>query len=224
RSICTSDFRRISIMLNAGPSLLKSLLTTVAALALATLAIPAFAQSAPSIRVGGVEITGVPDDWTHHHVVFANPGTEQDAIQNGHYAQWQKIVNEPRYVVQQLKKNLPVQGPAAVDVEYRARWISEATGSHGPFETSEIPTPAFGFGPHKGRPIPPFRKPIDPPSQIQRDWSMTSGGTGGLLPGHYPAKYGFLPTTGSKTQESCSDFVVFPTGILGSATQATLIA
>lgn len=76
---------------------------------------PMQAQEAPAVRVGNTQITGLPDDWTHHHVVFANPGTEQDAIQSGHYVQWQKIVNEPRYVIQQLKKSLPVQGPAAID-------------------------------------------------------------------------------------------------------------
>jgi hypothetical protein len=180
-------------------------------------------QKPPSVRVGGVEITGVPDDWSHRHVIFANPGTEQDAIQGGHYAKWQETVNNPRYVIQQLKKNLPVQGPAAVDAEYRARWISEATGARTPLEPSKTPAPRFGFGPHSGRPTSPFKTPVDPPG-IQRDWSMTSGGTGGLLPDQYPAKYGFLPTTGSKGVESCSDFVVFPTGVLGSATQATLIA
>jgi len=184
---------------------------------------PMRGQSAPSVHVGGVEITGVPDDWTHRHVVFANPGTEQDAIQSGHYAQWQKIVNDPRYVIQQIKRNLPVQGPAAVDADYRARWISEATGAHSPSEPSEIPAPGFGFGPHNGRPVTPFKRPIGWPG-IQRDWSMTSGGAGGLLPSHFPAKYGFLPTAGSKTQESCSDFIVFPTGITGGATQATLVA
>jgi hypothetical protein len=183
-----------------------------------------YAQAPPEVRVGSARITGIPDDWTHHHVIFANPGTEQEAIESGHYAQWQKIVNEPRYVIQQLKKNLPVQGPAAVDAEYRAQWISEATGANHALETPEIPVAGFGFGPRSPRPIGPFRRPIDPPSEVKRDWSMTSGGTGGLLPTHYPAKYGFLATTASKTQESCSDFVVFPTGILGSSTQATLIA
>jgi hypothetical protein len=26
---------------------------------------------------------GVPEDWSHHHLIFSNPGTEEDAIANG---------------------------------------------------------------------------------------------------------------------------------------------
>ncbi len=80
-------------------------------------------QTGPSVTVGNLQLRGVPDDWSHHHVMFSNPGTEQDAIQSGHYAEWQKSVKEPRYVLQQMKRNLPVQGPSAVDAEYRSQWI-----------------------------------------------------------------------------------------------------
>jgi hypothetical protein len=38
-------------------------------------------------------------------VTFPNPGSEQDAIRSGHHAEWQKIVNDPRYVMQQLKRS-----------------------------------------------------------------------------------------------------------------------
>jgi hypothetical protein len=192
------------MMSNANFHRSKWSMISLTLVALGASAIPADAQYAPAVHVGGAEISGLPDDWTHHHVFFANPGTEQEAIQSGHYAQWQKIVNEPRYVIQQLKKNLPVQGPAAVDAEYRARWISEAPG------------------PYDGGPMPHRRGPINPQSSIQRDWSMTSGGTGGLAAGHYPAKYQF--NAASTSTESCTDYVVFPTGITGRATQATLIA
>jgi hypothetical protein len=47
--------------------------------------------------------------------------------------------------------------------------------------------------------------------------SMGSGATGGA--GNYPAKYSAHITTAS-----CSDFVVFNTGLQGSATQATIVA
>lgn len=178
--------------------------------ALGAFAVTTDGQYGPSVFVGGVQINGVPDDWTHHHVIFSDPGTEQEAIQSGHYEKWQKVVNEPRYVIQQLKKHLPVQGPAALDAAYRERWASEGAGVPAPHNLE----PEFGFG------IPSMRKPIHPPTGIQRDWSMTSGGTGGLAAGHYPAKYQFASTTA----ESCADYVLFPTGITGSTTQATLIA
>lgn len=183
--------------------------------ALGAFAIATDGQYTPSVFVGGVQINGVPDDWTHHHVIFSDPGTEQEAIQSGHYEKWQKVVNEPRYVIQQLKKHLPVQGPAAADAAYRERWISEGAGD----PAAQNLERGFGFGPHDGWLIPHIGKPINR-SPIQKDWSMTSGGTGGLAAGHYPAKYQFASTSA----ESCADYVVFPTGITGTVTQATLIA
>ena len=183
-------------------------LVSVTFVALTAFNAPAFGQGAPSVRVGGVEVTGVPDDWTHHHVVFSNPGTEQEAIQSGHYAQWQKVVNDPRYVIQQLKKNLPVQGPAAVDAEYRSRWASEAAG---------IRTPP-GFGPRSPRPFAPFRKPINQQSDLKKDWSQPLGGPG-LAANQFPAKYSISTTTAS-----CSDYIVYPTGAVGGSGQATIMA
>ena len=73
-------------------------------------------QAPKAIAVGGVLITGVPDDWTHHHLVFSNPGTEEEAIRNGTHDQWLKTVNDPRYIIQQLKQRVPVQGPRAAEV------------------------------------------------------------------------------------------------------------
>jgi len=46
------------------------------------------------------------DDWTHHHLVFSNPGTFADALKNGTLARWYKITNDPRYQIQQLKHSL----------------------------------------------------------------------------------------------------------------------
>jgi hypothetical protein len=47
---------------------------------------------------------GFPDDWTHHHVIFSNPDTFQDAIKNGSVDRWIRIVNDPRYRIQQMKR------------------------------------------------------------------------------------------------------------------------
>ena len=58
---------------------------------------------------------GVPEDWSHHHLVFSNPGTEEDAIANGTHDRWLSIVNDPRYIIQQLKRRA-AQGPAATDI------------------------------------------------------------------------------------------------------------
>lgn len=161
---------------------------------------PVHGQSAPSVRVNGVYVTGIPEDWSHHYAVFSDPGTEQDALRSGRYTQWQNIVNNPRYVIQQLKSNARVQGPASMDADYRYRWILEEAGDRDPF-----------------RPI-QERQRTWLSSEITKDWSQSLGGTG-LADGHYPAKYPFVTTTAS-----CSDYVVYPTGAAGSGTQATIMA
>ncbi len=74
-------------MFIAKSSWFRSSLTTVIFLLLACFTMPAIAQEAPPVRVGPVQITGMPDDWTHHHLVFANPGTEQEAIRAGRHEQ-----------------------------------------------------------------------------------------------------------------------------------------
>jgi hypothetical protein len=48
---------------------------------------------------------GLPDDWTHHYLVFSNPGTEQQAIESGNFEQWLKVVNDPRFTLQQIKRS-----------------------------------------------------------------------------------------------------------------------
>ena len=89
----------------------------VAAFLAVWLITPAVAQQDPqSIEVGGVRITGLPDDWSHHHLIFSNPGTEQEALAKGTYERWLSVVNDPRYVIQQLKRRAPAQGPSAEDL------------------------------------------------------------------------------------------------------------
>ena len=36
------------------------------------------------------------DDWTHHRLVFSNPGTQQDAARQGKLQQWQQTTSDPR--------------------------------------------------------------------------------------------------------------------------------
>ena len=118
------------------------------------------AQEPAAVNVGNTKITGLPTDWSHRHVIYGNPGTEQDAIRNGTHEQWLRIVNDPRYVVQNLKKGLPVQGPAHQDVEMRQRIAAQ-------FRTR---------GPRDGR---DFRRQKPDPASVMmhRDWSMNTGGT-----------------------------------------------
>jgi hypothetical protein len=70
----------------------------VAALLAVGLMIPAMAQQSPS------QPKGIPYDWSHHHMVFSNPGTFQDAMKNGTYDQWVRIVSDPRFQQQQMRR------------------------------------------------------------------------------------------------------------------------
>lgn len=86
-------------MQTAKSSYLKMSTVALMLAMLAGFGIPMQGQNAPGVNVGGVRITGVPEDWSHHHAVFADPGTADQAIKNGTYDRWTKIVNEPRYVL-----------------------------------------------------------------------------------------------------------------------------
>src|ERR1017187_5329223 len=45
------------------------------------------------------------DDWTHHRLVFSNPGTASEALAQGRLEEWSRAVNNPRYRLQQLKRS-----------------------------------------------------------------------------------------------------------------------
>jgi hypothetical protein len=187
----------------------------VALFATAVFARPMYSQSAPPpIHVGGVELTGIPEDWSSHYVVFSNPGTEQEAIQSGRHEQWLRTVNDPRYVMQQLRRHLPVQGPAAADVANRLRWDAEAARSGDAAAAEDFSADPFSPIRIRRRLIPERM----PQPELKRDWNMPLGGPG-LAAGHFPAKYGFFPTSAS-----CTDYAVFPTGAAGSTTQPTIVA
>jgi hypothetical protein len=55
---------------------------------------------------------GFPEDWSHHHLVFSNPGSYQDAVRNGKADRWQTIVNDPRYQHQLAKRGPQGNGSA----------------------------------------------------------------------------------------------------------------
>ena len=48
---------------------------------------------------------GVPEDWSHQHLIFSNPGTIVDALKNGKLNEWNAIQKDPRFILQQTKRN-----------------------------------------------------------------------------------------------------------------------
>lgn len=74
---------------------------------------------------------GVPNDWSNHHLVFSNPGTEEDAIANGTHDHWLNIVNDPRYILQQMKRSSGVKtlaDPEIASLEPAAKTESTKKG------------------------------------------------------------------------------------------------
>jgi hypothetical protein len=158
-------------------------------------------QEAPAIDLGNVRITGTPEDWTHHRLVFSNPGTEEDAIRKGTHERWLNLVHDPRYVLQQLRRGLRAQGPAADLVGVRINQAADETTRPFPIR-------------------PPVRRPVLEKPAINKDWNEVLGTTGTPGYGVYPVKWSL-----NFASASCAnDFVTYPTGQTGSATQASIIA
>jgi len=193
----------------------------VSAIAL-SLVMPLRAQDAAAHR-------GIAKDWITHHVVFSNPGTRAQAIQNGAYDRWLRIVSDPRYIMQQEERSLMASAPSGT------AW--EADTDDGPASDSQAPAPR---APAYRGPLPRgLREAVIPPPaelaampaklgnhhRLKKDWSEglsnTSGSAGvagattGL--GEFPATY----TTGGT---SSSDFAIYNTGLAGAAGQPSIIA
>jgi hypothetical protein len=173
-------------------------------------------EASQSITVGNARITGVPEDWTHHHVVFSDPGTEADALKNGTYSEWRAIVNDPRYILQQLKRRLPAQGPAADDI---AR-IEEEARARDAARIDEIAA-AEATLPDWRR----IRGKLQETPKIKQDWSMVLGPSATAGAGNYPAKFSFVATaTPNCGNAATPDFVVYNTSVAGSSSQASIVA
>jgi len=162
-------------------------------------------QTSPRIKLGHVQINGVPEDWSHHHLIFADPGTEEAAIKAGRHEQWLKAVNDPRYVMQQLRRKSTVRGPLADDAVYVQYLKAELARAHRPVPPD----------PSKGKKEPPTSN-----SALKTDWAVPLT-TSSIMPNTFPVKYSFNPLD---PPNCLTDFVAFPTGATGSATAATIVA
>ena len=101
----------------------------------------------------------VPEDWTHHHLVFSHPGTLDDAEKNGTVDQWFKITSDARYQIQQMKRN----------AMQRTSTGARASSVGGPVE--DVSSAASKPGATKKKQ--PVRTPLS------QDWSMEVGASGG---------------------------------------------
>jgi len=150
--------RRMHIMPSERPSRFKWSIISVTLLALAAFGKSAQAQEATEPAAPNAAYV---DDWTHHHLVFSNPGTREDAVKSGRLEKWQEITNEPRYQLQQAKRTFGTR-PVVAD-------------------------PDLGFGPGGSWDRNPIPRGARPPLRIfgdgvKKDWStnLGSGTTGSV--------------------------------------------
>ncbi len=148
---------------NAKPSRCPWSLFSAVLLTLAAFSVPMHGQEAANT-------VGYSEDWSSHHVVFSNPGTEADAVQSGKYGEWLKITGEPRYQMQQAKRNAPAVQPTLVaPASNRLNFGRSGSGLLSPIENG-------GIRRIGGRPVagPEFGKGRLGVT-IDKDWSMSIG-------------------------------------------------
>jgi len=193
-------------MSNLGRLTLKTS-KSIALAAIAVFTVPLFAQGAPAVRFGNQVITGVPEDWSNHHVVFSDPGTEEAAIAAGRHDAWLRTVNDPRYLTQQLRRNDVVRGPWATD----AADLKSAKAEFARLYQTDVQSAVA-----RTKPQPKDNKK----AALKNDWAVNLT-TSSVMPNTFPAKYSFSPIA---APNCVSDFVAYPTGATGSATAATIVA
>src|SRR6202165_6279179 len=62
---------------------------------------------------------GFPQDWSHRHLVFSNPGTFREAVVRGEFERWARIANDPRFLFQQMKRNSVAKDPEGATAAQR---------------------------------------------------------------------------------------------------------
>ena len=180
-------------------------------------------------------------DWTTHHVVFSSPGSADDAIRAGRYEQWLKIVNDPRYIMQQRVRAARAAGnPATMTSAARNAALQAQAESNGGLDaiTGAIEMTLEERDALRGgnRALPSgLARALIPPSddtsnfsstgnllasfsnRMRSDWSENMGSNATVGLGNYPATY----STGSV---SCTDFAIYNTGLAASSSQASIVA
>jgi len=125
------------------------------------------ALAAPASPLQGQNVApanGAVDDWSSHHVVFSNPGIETEAFKSGRYSEWLRIVNDPRYVMQQEKRGSAVLKSTFVAP---AQPLPASADISGPF--------GLGEGRRLQNPTPRIEPGWIAKPALKRDWSMNNG-------------------------------------------------
>ena len=177
---------------------------------------------------------GVPDDWTHHHLVFSNPGTAAEALQNGTYDRWLTIVSDPRYALQRTKREaaarsgvrplLPASQADAIAPEVQTQIIQDGDSPNTHLPRGLMRAPGRGL---QGMPVsrfPILRRRETTKSDLRTDWSENLGSNTTVGLGMFPAKFSFSEGSANCGSAASPDFVVYNTGVTGSSGQASIVA
>lgn len=139
---------------------------------------------------------GLVEDWSSRHLIFSNPGTEDDAWQNGKLNNWDRIVNSPRYQMQEIRRK-----------HLWADWKEEQRRLHKEPPSDENPIERD------------WSIKLTPASASPRTADGLVTGAG-VADGVSPAKYTFAPIA---TPNCSSDYVAYPISRAGSTTQANIL-
>jgi hypothetical protein len=144
----------------------------------------------------------LPEDWSHHYVVFSNPTTlERSSL----------VRQDARFWHQWYRRNVRPAIPVAESAFEESREPDESL----PWVDGDW----FGwFGWFHRR----HRRPT-PRNPLKRDWSISLGPNATVGAGNYPAKFSFDITTASCAGAAQPDFVVFNTGVATNS-QASIVA
>jgi hypothetical protein len=172
-------------------------------------------------------------DWTSHHLIFSNPGTRDDAVRKGTLGRWERIANDPRYIMQQeIRGTSAAVGPIAASAPPTAP-VDDGEGPPdfgaplADLAPETIPLPRgiakAGAGPPPGPNIAPEPDKRHP-HHIHTDWSETlSSTTGAADAAGATTGLGNFPATITSGSYSCTDLAIFNTGMAGSTSQPTIV-
>lgn len=154
---------------------------------------------------------GLVEDWSSHHLIFSNRGAYEKVKNDpAAYSRWLSIQYSTRYIMQQARRRAEA-----------VSWPAFPGSAPDALKLLENPPVLGDMDSKRAQPFP--RNPLKPPKPVRKtlkkDWSEEFL-TGAVLPNTFPAKYSFN-TTG--TPDCANDFVVYPTGSLGSSSAATII-
>src|SRR5208282_5163873 len=127
----------------------------------------------------------MPEDWSHHHVVFSNPTTLEQSL---------RVRQDPRFWHQWYRRNVS-----------RAIPVSESAFDDAGKQQESLPWfDGDWFGWFRWFPL--RHRPQPPPNALNRDWATSLGPSASVGAGNYPAKFSFNITTANCASAANPDF------------------